>query len=64
MAEWGFVHNDFEFDDAGFSLYIEGDVVSGVTVFVRGYNDLSNPNSAASRVNRAAELWFRNHESG
>jgi hypothetical protein len=58
LKQRGFAHRDLIFDEAGFSLFVEDGIVTGVNVFPTGYHDLNDPNSAASRVQRLADAYY------
>ena len=55
----GFEHEDYIFHELGFALSVADGLVRGVSVFRSGQYDLNNPDSAASRANRAAAAFLR-----
>ena len=57
MEAKGFRHNSLTFEDAGIALFEEDGIVRCVTIFPRGYFDLNDPNSPASRALAAARAW-------
>lgn len=59
MTFRGYTNESLTFNEIGISLYDVDGIVKCVTIFPKGYFDLSNPDSAASRARAAAAAWRR-----